>query len=40
VQIASARGIEVEGERIYVASSIINEVEVLEMFGEPTLEKK
>lgn len=40
VQIASARGIAVEGERVYVASSIVNEVEVLEMFGDPILEKK
>ncbi|NIS74762.1 MAG: hypothetical protein GTO08_05685, partial [Deltaproteobacteria bacterium] len=34
VQIASARGIRVTGDRLYVCSSIINEVDVLEMFGD------
>jgi DNA-binding beta-propeller fold protein YncE len=40
VQIGSARGIRVEGERVWVASSIINEVEVLEMFGQPEIEQE
>jgi len=38
VQIGSARGLQVEGEKVYVASSILNELEILEMFGEPTSE--
>jgi DNA-binding beta-propeller fold protein YncE len=35
VQIGSARGLQVEGEKVYVVSSILNEVEILEIFGEP-----
>jgi hypothetical protein len=35
VQINSARGVRVDGERIYVASGMIDEVEVLEMVGSP-----
>ncbi len=35
VQINGARGLQVDGDKIYVASGIIDEVELLEMTGEP-----
>ncbi len=40
VQVASVRGLRVEGDKIYVANSIIDEVAVLEMFGEPFIAEK